>query len=156
MKTQILRVCVVVLTLMFSQGLSATESSEPVTSEDSFVLITNSSTKVDAITQRELRSLFSLRRGVWSDGSKVTLVTLPDGHRLHKQFIEKRLKLFPYQLKRVWDRQIFSGSAVRPTNVKTINELIAFVASTEGAIGYCPVSDMKAIKNEQVKIITVN
>ncbi|NNJ72195.1 MAG: hypothetical protein HKP09_03330 [Enterobacterales bacterium] len=141
-----------VLTLLLGQFAFASEKS---TSDDPFVLIVNAQSNIQTLSQKELRSLFSLRRSVWTDGSDVHLVTMPTGHALHKSFIEKQLKLFPYQLKRIWDRQIFSGSAVRPIHANSVSEVIELVGKTKGAIGYSPSSEIKAIKNEQVKIISI-
>ena len=153
MPRSLLTLFVLCLAILFGQ--SALASDNP-TSDSAFVLIVNAETKVESLSQKELRSLFSLRRSVWADGTDVRLVTMPDGDKLHKQFIEKQLKLFPYQVKRLWDRQIFSGSAVRPLQAKSVNEVIELVGKTKGAIGYSPSSEIKAIKNEQVKIITIN
>ena len=44
--------------------------------------------------------------------------------------------MFPYQLRRLWDKQIFSGTGIAPTTVKSIEEMRERVANTKGAIGY--------------------
>jgi hypothetical protein len=46
------------------------------------------------------------------------------------------LQLFPYQLRRAWDRQLFSGTGQAPTVVADEQEMLRRVAATPGAIGY--------------------
>jgi hypothetical protein len=44
--------------------------------------------------------------------------------------------MFPYQLRRVWDRQLFSGTGQAPSVVTSQDEMLRRVAATPGAIGY--------------------
>ena len=153
MRKSLVIISVIMLALFSCQNYCASETSN---SADQLVLIVNADTEIKSLSRKELRSLFSLRRSVWSDGTNVRLVTMPDGHKLHKDFIEKQLKLFPYQVKRIWNRQIYSGSAISPLRAKSTAELIDLVGKTKGAIGYSLASETKAINNEQVKIVSIN
>ena len=44
--------------------------------------------------------------------------------------------MFPYQLRNVWDRLVFSGAGQSPHVVNTLEEMYEQVSSTPGAIGY--------------------
>ena len=66
----------------------------------------------------------------------VKVYVLPDDDPLHLRFAKVVLGLFPYQLRRVWDRQLFSGTGQVPTTVMTEAEMIRRVAATPGALGY--------------------
>ncbi len=61
---------------------------------------------------------------------------LPDEDPLHVAFTKDRLGLFPYQLRGVWDRQVFSGTVQAPTRVADESEMIRRVAAAPGAVGY--------------------
>ena len=60
----------------------------------------------------------------------------------HRKFCLSVLNIFPYQLQRVWDVLVFSGTGQSPTVVKTEQEMITRVKSTPGAIGYISESEV--------------
>lgn len=77
-----------------------------------------------------------MRLNQWPDGQGVKVFVLPDNHPLHKRVVKTVLGLYPYQLRRAWDRQLFSGTGQAPVVVSTEAELIDRVAKTPGALGY--------------------
>tara|TARA_R110002049_G_scaffold269759_1_gene446679 strand:- start:3995 stop:4282 length:288 start_codon:yes stop_codon:yes gene_type:complete len=83
-----------------------------------------------------------MRTTEWPDGSAVQVFVLEDKNNIHIAFCKEILGMFPYQLRRVWDRQVFSGTGTAPTTVKTEEEMRARVAETQGAIGYITANDM--------------
>jgi hypothetical protein len=88
------------------------------------------------ISQNEARLYFTMRRPLWDNNQPVKVFVLPDDHPLHRQFVKSVLGLFPYQLRQVWDRQLFSGTGQAPITVATEQEMLERVASTPGGIGY--------------------
>jgi hypothetical protein len=88
------------------------------------------------MTRTEARLFFTMRLAQWPNRSPVTVFVLPDDDPLHSRFTKSLLGLFPYQLRRVWDRQVFSGTGQAPTTVANEREMIDRVASTPGALGY--------------------
>ncbi len=99
-------------------------------------LITNANLAGSTLSQNEARLLFTLRLQHWPDKRPVKVFVLPDNHPLHSEFSKTVLGLFPYQLRRVWDRQVFSGTGQVPVTVDTEEEMLRLVASTPGGIGY--------------------
>jgi hypothetical protein len=99
-------------------------------------LIANDGAPETELSQNQARLFFNLRLKSWPDGTPVRVFVLPDDHPLHRRFAKQVLGLYPYQLRRVWDRQIFSGTGQAPTMVSTEAEMREGVASTPGAIGY--------------------
>lgn len=91
---------------------------------------------VTRITTNEARLYMTLRLKTWPDGVPVKVFVLPDEAPLHRRFANSVLGLFPYQLRRVWDRQLFSGTGQAPTAVANEAEMLRRVAATPGAIGY--------------------
>lgn len=61
---------------------------------------------------------------------------LADDVLLHKQFTKENLNMFPHQLRRVWDRKVFSGTGQAPYVVETEVEMVSKILNTPNAIGY--------------------
>ncbi len=114
-------------------------------------LIAHPSISERTLSQNEARAFFYMRNRVWSDGLPVTIFVLNDDSDIHRNFSKQQLGLFPYRLRRVWDRHLYSGTGQIPIQVKNSSEMIKRVASTPGAIGY---ADKESI-DEGVQIIEI-
>ena len=99
-------------------------------------LIVNSGIEIQNITQNEARLYLTMRITQWPDGTPVKVFVLPDNHPLHQRVTKSTLGLYPYQLRRTWDRQLFSGTGQVPVTVASAADLIKRVGNTPGAIGY--------------------
>lgn len=119
------RQILILLVLVVSVGTAAAES-----------LIANPTVGVQSLSQNEARLFVSMRLAQWPNGERVRVFVLPDNHPLHERVVKGILGLYPYQLRRAWDRQLFSGTGQAPVTVATESELIDRVAKTPGAIGY--------------------
>ncbi|WP_231561642.1 substrate-binding domain-containing protein [Nitrosococcus oceani] len=106
------------------------------------------------LTRNTLRAIFSMRLRTWPDGSLIKVFVLSDNSPLHIQFSKKILNIFPYQLRRTWDRLVYSGTGQAPIEVNSIKEMSNKVASTPGAIGYLSSENTNA-QVRTVKIIQV-
>ena len=99
-------------------------------------LIANPALPSAPVDRNQLRLYFTLRLKLWDNRIPLTVFVLPDDHPLHEQFAKSVLGLFPYQLRQVWDRQLFSGTGQAPITVNSEQDMIERVANTPGAIGY--------------------
>lgn len=90
----------------------------------------------DELSRNSLRAIFAMRITEWPDGSTIQVFVLEDKNKIHVSFCKNILGMFPYQLRRVWDRQIFSGTGSSPTTVGSEQEMRIRIADTPGAIGY--------------------
>lgn len=97
------------------------------------------------------KSIFSMKQTRWRDGGQIRVFVLPDGHPAHGEFTKKILNLYPYQLRQIWDRQVYSGIGQAPQEVSTEEEMLSRVATTPGAIGYLS----KPNVTHQVRILSV-
>jgi len=102
-------------------------------------VITNNSVVPD-ISEQFLREVFSGKMRYWPDGQAITVVVLDHNSPLHQSFIQLRLRMFPYQVQRIWNKRIYSGRADPPIVVNDINAMRNTVVNTPGAIGYLPFS----------------
>lgn len=114
------------------------------------LLITQPQTVTTELSRHSLRAMFAMRTTTWPDGSAVKVFVLEDKNSTHITFCKDILGMFPYQLRRVWDRQVFSGTGTAPTTVKSEQEMRSRVAETQGSIGYIMADDMES---SSVKII---
>jgi ABC-type phosphate transport system substrate-binding protein len=99
-------------------------------------VIANPSVKIESLSPSKARNIFSMRTRNWANDTPIRVYVLDDSHDLHKQFSKEILSVFPYKLRRVWDRNTFSGTGQAPTTVKNEEEMIKIISSTKGAIGY--------------------
>ncbi len=99
-------------------------------------LIVNPGVGITSLSQNEARLYMTMRINQWPNGVPVRVFVLPDNERLHQRVVKGILGLYPYQLRRAWDRQLFSGTGQAPVTVGSEKELIERVASTPGAVGY--------------------
>ncbi|MBV1876721.1 MAG: hypothetical protein KUG79_03665 [Pseudomonadales bacterium] len=88
------------------------------------------------IPRRTIRAIYSMRMLTWPDGRPLTVFVLPDDHPEHQQFCRNTLGILPFQLRRSWDRLIFSGKGRAPIEVRNMAEMKKSVSATPGAIGY--------------------
>lgn len=104
------------------------------------------------ISKNGLSAIFKMRLHKWADDTAVTVFVLGDDNPMHKDFCKIILNVFPHQMRRVWDRLVFSGSGQAPIQVDNKEEMIEKLASTAGAIGYLRVSDAtEGIKALQIQ-----
>jgi ABC-type phosphate transport system substrate-binding protein len=102
----------------------------------SLTLIVNPQLDVTAISRNKARGIFSMRLREWSDGTPIVVYVLPDKADLHRDFVQNILTMFPHQLRRHWDRYVYTGIGQAPIEVSDVNEMITRVHNTAGAIGY--------------------
>lgn len=96
----------------------------------------NSSAISSELSVHELRQIFTMRQRVWKNGDKITVFVLSSKSLLHQKFCKKTLKIFPYQLDRIWQKLTYSGLGQMPVVVNSVEELKEAVRSTPGAIAY--------------------
>lgn len=99
-------------------------------------VIANADVGLDAIDRNFARLLITMRMPQWPNKRPVTVFVLPDNNPVHTAFAKRVLEVYPYQLRRTWDRQVFSGTGQAPRQVASEQEMIERVSQTAGAVGY--------------------
>lgn len=99
-------------------------------------LIAHPSVNEKEISLNTTRLIFSMQLATWPDGTRARVFVLPDDTREHRTFAKDLLSLYPRQLRRVWDRRLYSGTGQVPETVADEMEMRQRVATTPGAIGY--------------------
>lgn len=93
-------------------------------------------TNLAKLTQEQLLRCFSLRQRLSPANRPISLVRLPLSDSTTQRFSKSLFQLYPYQLQRIWDRQIYSGKAKAPVTVESEQAMLAVVASEPDALGY--------------------
>lgn len=101
-----------------------------------------------SIDSAQVSKIFLGQTKTFPGGAEATPVDIKDG-QVREEFGNKVLKKSPSQLKVLWARQIFTGGAKPPRELGSDEDVLRFVASTPGAIGYIDAG--KA--NASVKVI---
>mgnify|MGYP000547677738 CR=1 FL=1 len=99
-------------------------------------IITNANLDLTHLPLNKARSIFSMRLHKWPDGTPIRVYVLPDDNVAHREFVQSVLRMFPHQLRRNWDRYIYTGTGQAPIEVSSEAEMIKLVSLTPGAIGY--------------------
>ena len=122
-----LRLCLLCLTIN-SYGLTSALAVE--------VIINTGGSEELLQEHSDLRSIFSMRTRYWANGEKIRVFVLPDDTALHKAFVKQRLHMFPYQLRRTWDRMTYTGTGQPPVTVDSVSKMLEKIKHTKYSIGY--------------------
>lgn len=114
-------------------------------------IIVNNSVVQQQLSLSELRSIFTMRQRYWNEGNKIRVFVLSDNHPLHRNFAKHQLGIFPHQLRRTWDRQVFSGTGQAPEEVDSEQEMLDTIMNTPNAIGYFETNP----DNENVHVLEI-
>lgn len=88
------------------------------------------------LAPKYLRAVFTMNLRTWPNGQPVHLFVLGDNDPVHQAFCRQYLGTYPYVLRTIWDRRVFTGTGVQPDVVRDQEEMREKVFSTPGAIGY--------------------
>lgn len=127
-------------------------SDSELVDQSSHLTLVNSSVTLSELTLTQLRSIFSLRARRWEDGTPIRLVVLADENTVHREFTRSVLKMLTHQLRRHWDRYIYSGTGQGPIVVTNQKEMIAKLKQLKGAIGYVE----KGVSHETLRVISIH
>ena len=116
------------------------------------VIIVNPQVRVTNLSRNAVRAIFGMRLRAWPiDKEPITVFVFKDDNPNHLNFAKRVLSIFPHQLRRAWDRLVYSGTGQAPIVVDTSEEMLQAVASTIGAIGYVE----KKKVNDSVRMVEV-
>jgi TonB family protein len=98
-------------------------------------IIANPSVRADAISAREVKSVFLGERNSLLDGTHVEPV-LSKGGPAHAMFLKDYLGQNDDALQNYYRSLVFTGKGSMPKILRSDEEVVAYVAKTRGAIGY--------------------
>ena len=112
------------------------------------------SPNVALLTHQQIKSLFSLQQKMLPNNQRVNLIHLPMSDETSFVFARHLFDFYPYQLQRLWDRQIYSGRAVSPKEMSDEKQVFEHIRSTLNTVGYVAAkSPLLEVYAKEVKII---
>jgi ABC-type phosphate transport system substrate-binding protein len=119
--------------------------------ERGVVVIANSDVPDQVLDRRTLAYIFLKKKTTWSNKEAIEVVALTGGP-VHEQFLREYLGKTPEQYSSHWSRLVFTGTGSPPRLLNDEQQVVAYVASVKGAIGYVgsgvDISGVKRIKVE--------
>ncbi len=141
----------ILVVLFFVAVVGAAFSSPGAVYAGDIVIIANKNVAESSLSSEEVKNIFLFKKKKWGNGQSIDFVVLKDG-AVQEGFLKNYAKKTPSQFKRYFKTLVFTGKGKPPKSFATEAELIGYVASTEGAIGYAS----SGAKTGSVKTIQVN
>jgi len=114
-------------------------------------IIVHPTNSVTQLRRAQIRDYFLKRRADWEPGLPAAPVDLTPKLAVRTLFSREILELSPTAVTSYWMQEIFAGSNTPPPVMSTVAAVLAYVASTPGAIGYVPGDT----PTDGVRIVTV-
>jgi hypothetical protein len=111
----------------------------PAAAQDTgFKIIVHPDNPAAGVDAARLRDAYLKKTAAWSDGRAIRAIDLSSRHAVREQFGRRVLKKTPTQLRYYWNRQVFSGKGVPPTQVDSPAAAVDYVLRHPGAVAYLP------------------
>lgn len=126
-------------------------TSSAISSGPNIAVIAHQQVNATSLTPPRLKSIFGMRTTTWRNGQPIRVFVLKDSNPLHVQFTKNVLQTYPYSLRRIWERRVYSGTGLAPTVVQSEGEMLRLIAETKNAIGYIQHQNI----DDKVKVLEI-
>ena len=117
------------------------------------VIVNNATIPVEALTRDQVSKLFLKKVERWDTGTPVAPVDLAPGSEVRDVFSRAIFLKSTSAIKSYWQNQIFSGRGVPPPERDSEAQVLDFVRTTPGAIGYVAASTPLAVGVRAVRVV---
>ncbi len=117
---------------------------------DDIVLICNKSVAAGTVSKDDLSRIYLGQKNLWENGSKIEPVIFQGD--ITDTFLTGYVGKNAMTFGNYWKKMLFSGKGSGPKQFAKPKEVVDFVASTQGAIGFVP----SGTNTDAVKIISVS
>lgn len=128
---------VAALCALATLGPPALATASPVAPID-FVVVVNASNPVASLSTAELSQMFLQKTPRWESGEKVMAVDLTEEAPARQAFSKAIHDRTTAAVKAYWQNMIFSGRDVPPPEKASAADVLAYVRTNPGGIGYVP------------------
>jgi ABC-type phosphate transport system substrate-binding protein len=101
-----------------------------------YKLVVNAANPTQHLTRSEVARIFLKKVGSWPDGHAIAAVDQDRTSEVRKTFSEAVHQKDPDAISAYWQVLVFSGRDVPPKTLKSDAEVLEFVKSHAGAVGY--------------------
>ncbi len=115
-------------------------------------IVANANVKIQALSVREVADIFLGRKRQWADGSRIKLAVLKRAE-IQDKFLDTCVGKSPSQYWIYWRNIVFSGSGRMPKIFASEKELLAYVATEDGAVGH--IANINLTQSIDVVIISM-
>ncbi len=119
---------------------------------DGFTVIVNRNNPVSSLSRERLVRIFTGKETSWPDGIEIRPVDLISSSSARARFTRDIHGKRVNSIKRYWQKQIFTGRAVPPPEKSTDRDVVEFVKTNRGAIGYVSrQSDLRGLRAVKIE-----
>jgi ABC-type phosphate transport system substrate-binding protein len=118
-----------------------------------YKVVVNASNPVQTISKEKLSQIFLKKITNWDDGEKIFPVDMLEESKVRLNFSSTIHERPISKIKAYWKKQIFTEKSVPPPQMMDEEDILTFVASDPGAIGY--VSGSTRVQGHAVKVVIV-
>lgn len=120
--------------------------------EPSFVVIINHANDDLRLDKKAVADIFLKKRIRWNNERAIQPVDQNRKSAVRRRFSEDALGRSVAAVRTYWNQLVFSGRGVPPPELESDGDVVRYVASNEGAIGYVSASvDLKLVKSVQLR-----
>jgi hypothetical protein len=105
---------------------------------ESFVIVINAQSPLSTLAVKEVSALFLKKKTMLPDGTKAKPVDLAESVFSREGFSNRVHHKTTAAIRAYWQQMIFSGREVPPPQKGAPQEVVAFVRTNRGGIGYVP------------------
>jgi len=125
-------------------GLAATALSQ---GGEAYVVVVNQSNTMSSVEAKELSRMFLKKVARWEDGEPILPVDLVLESAVRERFSEEVHDRTVAAVNAYWQQRVFSGRSIPPPERASSDEVIEFVRSNPGAVGYVSArTDVSGVK----------
>ena len=99
-------------------------------------VVVNASNPTSALSKEDLARVYLKKQTTWKSGGSVAVVDQSPRAAVRAQFSMQVLGRDVPTMKNYWQQSLFSGRGVPPIEQPSDEQVLSFVASNQGAIGY--------------------
>lgn len=144
-----------VLRALAALGVVLVSLVPPSSAADGFVVIAHQSVLGSSVHRADLAAVFLRKATRWGDKTSAVPVDQSGTSAVRKAFSESVLQMPVSTALQYWQKEMFATPPLRPPAVKGSDaEVIAFVGSTPGAVGY--VSASAALPGEVKRLAIID
>jgi len=119
-------------------------------SDQKQIIIIANLDNITQIKQSDLGRIYTIKKRFWVGGQRIKPYVLFKDSLLHKQFVQKKLGMLPFQISRYWNKLTFTGTGSPPVSLNSEAEMIERIQNTPGSIGYISAKNALLINQKEL------
>ena len=117
-------------------------------------VVVNGTNPVNMISKKELAKIFLKKVEIWDHGYEIHPVDLVKSSPIRNEFTEDIHEKEITKIISYWSKEFFKNQTASPPQMQDENDVITYIESDSGAIGY--ISSSITIEGFNIKTLTVN